>query len=658
MPGKPATPTGTSPLCQGAPPTTFTTTGGTNCTTYQWYLLPATAGAIAGTGTTGTVTWTATFNGVAKIFVRGINACGNGLLSSDTLSVTITPLPSKPGTPVAPSPLCQDAANTNIVTSGGANATSYNWVLLPTTAGTITGTTTAGVIDWSPTFNGIASIIVFGVNACGTSVVSDTLKITITPIPSKPATPTGTVSLCRDAANTIYATTGGANATTYQWTLIPATAGAISGTGLNGTVDWTATFVGAAKIVVKGINACGTSVDSDTLTVDIHPTPIPSLGNDTIICSNNPLSLTPGVYAAYLWQDNSTNATFSATTTGIYWAQITDNFGCIGRDSINVLFINLIANAGNDTTVCPSTPLVLTGSGGISYQWSTSPSDTTQQVTVAPIVTTVYYLTVSANSAGCTATDSVTITVLPQIHVTVNPISAELCLGESITVTASGGLTYLWNGGSTDSVITISPTSNTVLNVTGFDGCGSDTANSIILVHPLPDPAFNTHPISLANIDFPVLCYGATNDSLTYSWFANNIAGSGSPASYSFSEPGTYIISLTVTNKWGCVDSSSQLMTIKDNDVNIWVPNAFSPDFNNRNDVFKPICERELESYELHIFDKWGEQVFFTTDIEKGWDGTFKGQISNPSTYVWIIYYKTYGLYLKHKLTGKVTLIR
>ncbi|MEI8202443.1 MAG: hypothetical protein WCH34_05495 [Bacteroidota bacterium] len=256
LPGKPATPTGTTPLCQGAPATNYTTTGGTNCNTYQWYILPATAGTIAGTTTTGTVTWNANFTGVARIFVRGINNCGNGPLSSDTLFVTVNPLPAKAGTPVANSPICQGTLTTIVVTSGATNATSYLWNIIPGTAGTIAGTGTNATITWTPSFTGVVRIIVFGVNACGQGPVSDSLMITVNPLPGKPAVPTGPTPLCMGAAATAYTTTGGTNAVSYVWYILPATAGTIAGTGTTGTVTWLSTFSGIAKIFVKSVNAC------------------------------------------------------------------------------------------------------------------------------------------------------------------------------------------------------------------------------------------------------------------------------------------------------------------------------------------------------------------------------------------------------------------
>ena len=344
LPGKPAIPTGTSPLCQDAVNTNYTTTGGSNATTYQWYMLPAAAGNITGTTTTGVVDWSVTYSGIVKIFVLGINACGNGLLVSDTLFVTINPLTAKPSTPIGTSPICQDAVNSTFTTLGSLNATTYQWSIVPSTAGAISGTGTTSTVDWSATYSGTVKIVVIGINACGQGAVSDTLMVTINPLPLKPGIPTGASSLCMNAPNSTYTSTAGANATTYQWTILPATAGTISGTGLTGTVDWGSSFIGTAMIFVKGVNSCGSGVASDTIIVTLHLAPTINLGNDTTICTATGLVLSPGgSYNAYKWQDSSTTSTFiipvDNPSSNVYWVRVTLD-GCTGTDNITVVVVD------------------------------------------------------------------------------------------------------------------------------------------------------------------------------------------------------------------------------------------------------------------------------------------------------------------------------
>ena len=184
----------------------------------MWSIYPATAGSISGTTATASVTWNTTFSGTAKISVKGINTCGNSL-SSDSLSVTINPLPLKPTTPTGSTSLCENNANTNYTTTGSSNATSYQWSIYPAIAGSITGTTTAAVMDWSNTYTGIAKISVIGINGCGNSISSDSLTVTINSLPVKPGTPSGSVNLSQNSPNSIYSTTGSSNATSYQWSI-------------------------------------------------------------------------------------------------------------------------------------------------------------------------------------------------------------------------------------------------------------------------------------------------------------------------------------------------------------------------------------------------------------------------------------------------------
>ncbi len=657
LPPKPATPTGPSPICQGSAPTNYTTTGAVGATSYIWYLLPATAGTIAGTGTTGTVTWNANFSGIAKVNVRGVNACGNGLLVSDTLFITVNPRPGKPGTPVGVSPICQGTLTSGINCAAGTNSNSYLWNLLPATAGTIAGTTTSSTITWSSSFSGVAKIIAYGVNTCGQGTVSDTLLITVNPLPGKPATPTGPISVCKGSANTNYSTTGATAATSYQWGIFPAGAGTIAGTGTTGTVTWTPTYVGVVKIFVRGINACGQGLLSDSLTITVHNLPTPSLGNDTIICSGLPLTVTPGAFNAYSWQDGSALSTYTVAATDTIWVTVTDANNCTATDTTHITFITQTAEAGPDTTICPGSLLVLHASGGTNYLWSTGAP--TAQANVSPTTTTTYYVTVSSNGVGCTAMDSVKVTTLPQISVSVTPTYTEICQGGTVALTASGGNNYLWNGGSTSAAISINPMGNSNISVVGYDGCGSDTAYAVVLVHPLPSSDFIIHP-EIGRVGEPEFCYGITKDSINYFWYTDSgLSGAGNPTNFTFSDPGNHEITLVAMNQWGCIDSTTKTVYVRDNDATFWVPNAFTPDSDGKNDIFRPICNNpDLEYYELRIFDKWGEQVFLTYDITQGWDGTFKGEIGTPSSYVWIIYYKTPGLFVKHKIAGKVTLVR
>lgn len=161
------------------------------------------------------------------------------------------------------------------------------------------------------------------------------------------------------------------------------------------------------------------------------PTPPPpcsvDLGNDTSYCSGEQnLLLDAGAGAvSYLWSDSSTAQTFTVTTSGTYWVQTTDSTNCVAIDSITVtIFPTPTANAGNDTTVVEPDCASLFGSaiGGTppySYLWSTG--DTTQNITFCQLASVYTVLFTVTDSNGCSGTDTVVVTVMPQIIINIDP---------------------------------------------------------------------------------------------------------------------------------------------------------------------------------------------------------------------------------------------
>jgi hypothetical protein len=160
------------------------------------------------------------------------------------------------------------------------------------------------------------------------------------------------------------------------------------------------------------------------------PPPAPcsvNLGNDTSFCSGEQnLLLDAGSgYVSYLWSDSSTAQTFTVTTSGTYWVQVTDSTNCVATDSITVIiFPSPTANAGNDTTVVEPDCASLFGSatGGTppySYLWSTG--DTTQNITFCNPASVYTVLFTVIDSNGCSGTDTVVVTVMPQIIINLDP---------------------------------------------------------------------------------------------------------------------------------------------------------------------------------------------------------------------------------------------
>lgn len=141
-----------------------------------------------------------------------------------------------------------------------------------------------------------------------------------------------------------------------------------------------------------------------------------------------------------------------------------------------------------DTTICYSHCVTLTVSSGAFYLWSTG--DTTQTITVCPDQTTLYYVTV-INNVGCSASDSVLVTVMPA-PVANAGADTTICFGGCATLTATGGTSYIWNTGQTSASVTVCPQITTSFWVTAFNQYGCYSSDTVVVSVIPNQPAVTT----------------------------------------------------------------------------------------------------------------------------------------------------------------------
>ena len=172
----------------------------------------------------------------------------------------------------------------------------------------------------------------------------------------------------------------------------------------------------------------------------------------------------------------------SPTVETTYTASVTSEDGCVATDEVVVSINPLVtAIAGDDVTICIGESTTLTASGGESYLWSTG--ETSPSITVSPTTNTTY--TVEVTSAeGCTDTDQVVVSINPEVVADAGADMA-ICSGDSATLTASGGGSYLWSTGETSASITVAPTAETTytVTVTSAEGC-TDTDQVVVSINP------------------------------------------------------------------------------------------------------------------------------------------------------------------------------
>ena len=207
-------------------------------------------------------------------------------------------------------------------------------------------------------------------------------------------------------------------------------------------------------------------------------------------------------------------------------------------------------------------------------------------------------------------------------------------------------------GTSTDSLI-ISNVSTTMNNyqfrcliVNRCDTLFSSA--SALVVFPLPaaflpaDTSICTNGSSLTINALP----GFTN----YLWYNGSIN-----SSITINNPGTYW--LEVTDQKNCKNKDSITVASKQCLKGFYVPTAFTPNRDGKNDLFRPLLFGNVKKYQFIIYNRWGQVVFETTDVSKGWDGDLKGRTQSTNLFVWLCYYELEGEEKKFE-KGTVVLIR
>ncbi|GAB4163074.1 MAG: hypothetical protein Tsb0033_22890 [Winogradskyella sp.] len=275
-------------------------------------------------------------------------------------------------------------------------------------------------------------------------------------------------SICQGESVVLSASGG----TTYLWSNGETTA------SIEVSPTVTTTFT------VTAFDALGNS-DEDTVTVTVNELPIAYAGDDQIICEGETVTLNATGGDEYLWSTGETTASISVTPSSniTYTVEVTTN-GCSSTDDVSIM-VSPLPNitVSNDVTIMEGQTTTLTVSGSDNYLWNTG--ETTESIDVAPSVTTTYTVT-STSVNGCTSTGEVTVTVVPEVVANAGE-DVEICSGQDVILTATGGANYTWSNGATTSQITVSPSVTTTYTVIVEDDFGNSDSDSVVVtVNEIP----------------------------------------------------------------------------------------------------------------------------------------------------------------------------
>jgi gliding motility-associated-like protein len=289
----------------------------------------------------------------------------------------------------------------------------------------------------------------------------------------------------------------------------------------------------------------GTGCDSTSnVTLVVNPLPVVNAGVDQAVCTGVATTLTATGAATYTWNNGVTNGVPFTQAIGAitYTATGTSTAGCVNTDQVVVTVNPLpIVGAGIDQAVCAGTAVTLNGSGASTYTWNNS---VTNGVAFTPIATNTYTVT-GTDVNGCVNTDQVLVTVNPIPTVGAGPDQA-ICIGASVTLTASGAATYTWDNGVTNGTL-FAPITTTTYTVTGTTAAGCTSTDQVVVtVNPLP--VVNAGADQTICIGASVALNGA--GASTYTW-TNGVTNGVifTPA------VGTLTYTVTGTSAAGCIST-------------------------------------------------------------------------------------------------------
>jgi gliding motility-associated-like protein len=235
----------------------------------------------------------------------------------------------------------------------------------------------------------------------------------------------------------------------------------------------------------------------------------------------------------------------------------------------------------------------------------------------------------------------------------------EICNGEGVTLTAVNSLASKWSTGSTNQSITVYPSANTTYRLIGTTSCSIDTVYKYISVHPKPQSDFIYSPYQ--PVEGEIINFTYTGSPVnTYKWYNDlNLQFSNQTnPSYTIQNNNATLISLCVSNQFGCCDSISKTI-FTNGDVYISIPNCFTPDGDGLNDVFKVVSASEVKDFSLYIYNRWGQLVFESKNINVGWDGKFLGSDAPQGVYNWTLTYQSVkNTKIINRKAGQITVLR
>lgn len=435
----------------------------------------------------------------------------------------------------------------SVVPTGGTAPYSYDWS---------NGANSANIINLA---GNVYTVVVTDENGC---YVTATAEVQSEGGPSIGIRPTDATCYGACDGEATVNILGGLAPFTYSWNTSP--------TQTTSTI--TGLCPGIYGVTVTDANGCTSSANTainqpNPILVDVSTTDENCGNGNGSATASADLGNSPYTYT---WSTGDTGDNISGLSAGTHNVVAVDADGCANMAQFTINTAPLpTALVTNDVSICEGTSVALSASGGVSYSWSTG--ETTSTIVVTPTVETTY--TVTTNDGFCDSNPaSVTVSIKENPVTTVDPESTVICNGESITLNAGGGDTYLWNTNETDDHLTVSPTSTTTYSVIALkDGCQGEGVNVNIVVLAGTIEAQASSSLSVVSIPGnggQVSFFNESGPADSYEWnFGDGFTSDLENPVHTYTQEGTYTVTFTVTN--GNCDDTYEMTIIVINNVGI-----------------------------------------------------------------------------------------
>lgn len=420
-------------------------------------------------------------------------------------------------------------------------------------------------------------------------------------------------------------------------------------------------------------NRCQTTTN---ITINNTSQVITTVSGPSIICLGDSTTLTVSAIGGagnylYYWNQGSVfgqTQTVSPTLTSYYVVNAYDQNGCAGVSDTITIYVKTFVPQNVDvfaySPVCAGTATTVYATAiantfdTLTYNWSNGLGPGLGPFIVVPLQETTYTLTVT-NTCGVTVIDSAHVYFAPPPTIYFHADAIQGCVPLTINFTDSSystfddinSWTWHFSDGTTSTLHNPTHTFETpdtfyvYLNLETSGGCVSSSIGYPLPVYVFPTPtaSFTVNSTTLYLPNDPVICSNTSIGGIVYLWnFGDENTSVQTNPTHNYNDLGQYLITLITTNMYDCVDSASiNVNAIGD----IVFPNVFTPDINNSsngeydandltNHVFFPFAIG-ISEFKMMVFNRWGELIFETNNINIGWDGYYRGHLCQEDVYVY-----------------------